>query len=102
MRLSTINLTEKSMTHKRQNSFKKSFFKDFFSDKNFGAQGVYAVVVVVLGLGAWIFVLRKLKAGVSEFKNALRLFPAEVIFGSFLLKNFLMKTSKSAIEYVKH
>ena len=57
---------------------------------------------VVVGLLGWIFLLKEIKEGVGRFKNVLRLFPAEVIFSSFLLKTFLLKTSRNTIGYVKN
>jgi len=53
---------------------------------------------IIIGTGCltWIFILRKLKESVSQFKNALKVLPADIILSSFILKNFLNKTSKGS------
>jgi len=60
-----------------------------------------SLVSVVIGGLMWIFILRKLKEGVNQFKNVLKIFPAEVVLSSFILKAFLRKTSKSTFDSFK-
>ena len=60
-----------------------------------------SLVSVVIGGLMWIFILRKLKEGVNQFKNVLKIFSAEVVLSSFILKVFLRKTSKYASDSFK-
>jgi len=53
-----------------------------------------SVVSVLMGILMWMFILRKLRDGTGQFKNVLKVLPADVILSSFILKTFLNKTSQ--------
>jgi len=57
-----------------------------------------SVVAVIVGWLLWMLILRRLKEGVNQFKNVLKVLPAEVVLSSFLLKTFLRKTSKGGFD----
>ena len=63
---------------------------------------LFLVIIVVIGFLAWLVVLRGLKESLNKFKNVLKTLPPEVIFSSFLLKGFLVRTSKGALDSVKN
>jgi len=50
----------------------------------------------------WVWILRKLKEGINQFKNVLMTLPADVVLSSFILKTFLKKTSKSGFDSFKN
>jgi len=63
---------------------------------------LFLVIIVLVGFLAWLMVLRGLKESLNKFKNVLKTLPPEMIFSSFLLKGFLVRTSKGALDSVKN
>jgi len=63
---------------------------------------VFALLAFVIGLTVGIFVLKRVREAENKFKNVLKLFPANLVLSSFLLKNFLVDTSEGALDSVKN
>ena len=53
--------------------------------------------MIVIGLLLWVFVLKGLSEVYNDFKKVLKTLPAEIVLARFSLKNFLMRTSKGAL-----
>lgn len=63
--------------------------------------GVLLIIFGVASFG-WIFGLKKLAESVNNFKNILRVLPAELVLSSFILKTVLTRTSKGILDQVKN
>ncbi len=63
---------------------------------------VFALMAFIIGLTVGIFVLKRVREAENKFKNVLKLFPANLVLSSFLLKNFLVDTSEGALDSVKN
>jgi len=64
---------------------------------------VFAIFFVsIVCFMLWKLVLVKLKGGVNEFKNVLRVFPGNLILANFSLKTFLIMTSKGVLDSIRN
>jgi len=63
---------------------------------------IFFVVLIVGDILGWVYILKQLGKATSNFKNILRVFPPDLVFSSFILKSFLMKTSKEAVEKIRN
>jgi len=60
------------------------------------------IVIGIVGVLFWKLLLEELRDGVVRFKNVLKVLPPELVLSSFILKTFLVKTSKGLLETIKH
>jgi len=60
--------------------------------------GAFTFQLVTQGVLFWIMVLSRLKEANNQFKNVLRTFPSSLVLSNFLLKIFLVKTSKGFLD----
>lgn len=67
-----------------------------------GLMAVFSVVILLLAIGVWIFVLKRLRTCYNNFKNVLRTLPVGLVLSSFGLKSFLLKSSKGSLDFVKN
>ena len=74
------------------------------ADTNRRLMSLVGVLLIIFGVGifGWIFVLKKLGESVNNFKNILRVLPAELVLSSFILKTALMRSSKGVLDQVKN
>ena len=63
---------------------------------------VFTIALAVLCILIWFYVLKKLREADNNFKKVLKTFPANLVLSSFILKTFLIKTSKGALDFVKN
>jgi len=42
-------------------------------------------------------ILKRMKESVNNFKNVLKVLPGDVVFSSFILKTFLIKTTRNNV-----
>lgn len=63
--------------------------------------GVSLGILVIMGILVWIFLLRNVKEVNNDIKKVLQTLPAEFVLSSFILKTFLMNTSRGALDSVK-
>ena len=61
----------------------------------------YFVLVIVVSLLVWRIVLTKFRESINEFKNVLSVLPGELVLASFILRTFLLKTSKGVLDPIK-
>jgi len=59
---------------------------------------LFAAVLVAEGVFFWKTVLSKLKEASNQFKNVLQTFPSNLVLSNFLLKIFLVNTSKGFLD----
>jgi len=57
---------------------------------------------VIINILLWKLLLLQLGKGVNQFKNVLKVLPPELVLSSFILKNFLIKTSRGLLETIKN
>ena len=60
--------------------------------------GGWIGVILVMGYFCWRMVLRRMKESVNCFKNVLKVLPGEVVFSNFVLKTFLIRTTKERVD----
>jgi len=63
---------------------------------------VFIFLVIFVCALLWRWVLVRLREGVNEFKNVLRVFPGELILTNYSLKTFLIFTSNGALDSIKN
>ena len=63
---------------------------------------VFSVCLIILCFLLWIYILKNLREADNNFKKVLKTFPANIVLSSFILKSFLIKTSKGALDFVKN
>jgi len=82
----------------------QSFEQSFYNTKG---QRIFAlsllyVTLALVAVFAWPLVFAEMRKSVVRFKNILRVFPPDVILASFVLKLFLMKTSKGILDTIRN
>ena len=63
---------------------------------------VFAIFLVTIALVSWLCLFRKRLETGNEFKKILRAFPADVVLGNFILKLFLLRSSKDVLNTIRH
>ena len=64
--------------------------------------GIYVSVFIILALIGWLYLFSRLLETSNDFKRVLRVFPGDLVLSSFILKTFLLRTSKDALNTVRH
>jgi len=62
----------------------------------------YILLVICVSFLVWRFVLKVFRRSINQFKNVLAVLPGDLVLGSFILRTFLMKTSKGVLDPIKH
>ena len=70
-------------------------------ERNYVLAGFSGVLFILCILG-WVYVFHRLKEANNKFKRVLKTLPAHLVLSSFILKSFLIKTSKGALDFVKN
>jgi len=63
---------------------------------------IFCIALAACSIIIWFLVLDKLKEANNQFKKVMQSLPATHILSNFILKNFLFKTSKGALEFVRN
>jgi len=63
---------------------------------------ISSLAVFILGFVFWIFIFKVMRESYNKFKNVLRIIPSDLVLSSFILKNFLIKTSNGALDFIKN
>ena len=58
------------------------------------------VFIVVICIGLYFSLLKKIGESDNEFKEVLRVFPSSLIFSNFILKSYLRKTSPGVLNHI--
>jgi len=66
------------------------------------AIAVSSFAVFTLAIVFWVYIFKALREAYNKFKNVLRIIPPDLVLSSFLLKNFLIKTSNGALDFIKN
>jgi len=66
------------------------------------AIAVSSFAVFALAIIFWFYIFKALREAYNKFKNVLRIIPPDLVLSSFLLKNFLIKTSNGALDFIKN
>jgi len=62
----------------------------------------YILLIVCVSFLVWRVVLKRFGEAINEFKNVLSVLPGDLVLASFLLRNFLLKTSKGVLDSIKN
>jgi len=58
---------------------------------------LFCVLLLIIGVVIWFRILRKIREVYNDFKKVLQIFPPGLTLSSYLLKKFLIQTSKSSL-----
>ena len=62
---------------------------------------VCSICLLILLCLVWVYILKRLSEADNQFKKVLRMLPGDLVFSSFLLKSFLMKTSHGLLNLTR-
>jgi len=62
---------------------------------------ICSICLLILLCLVWVYILKRLSEADNQFKKVLRMLPGDLIFSSFLLKSFLMKTSQGLLNLTR-
>ena len=60
------------------------------------------IVMLCVAVTAWFIVLKKVRNTDSEFKNVLQTVPPSIVLANFMLKAYLLRTTKGTLEFVRN
>ena len=62
----------------------------------------YILLIICVSLLVWRTVLKVFRRSIDQFKHVLAVLPGDLVLGSFILKTFLIKTSKGVLDPIKN
>jgi len=61
-----------------------------------------SVVIIILGISMYFLVINKMRGRETEFRKVLQALPIDLVFSNFILKSYLIQTSKGAFDSIKN